>query len=185
MDEQTEQEICNKIEKIRLKYEKPSNIYFFTGAGISAPSGIPTFRDKGGLWEEYDLDVVCRYGNWQQNKEEVYKFYGELNKKYCDAEPNKAHKFIAEMQSEFGTNRVKIITQNIDTLFEKAGCKEVLHLHGMINHLQCTACGNIFPAEIKIDTRCTNTKCNSIKGVKPYVIMFGEKPPNYYKFRTL
>lgn len=163
------------------KYEQ--KIIFFTGAGISAPSGIPTFRDKGGIWEKNDVNIVCNYRNWKGHREEVFEFFSEIREKYSEAEPNEAHKFIAKIQKKFGTERVKVVTQNIDLLFEKAGCEDVLHLHGKICNLQCTACATIWESEIDFYERCP--KCNSWRGVKPNVIMFNEEPPNYYIFKQI
>lgn len=154
-----------------------SNIYIFTGAGISAPSGIPTFRDAGGIWEKYDLKEVCNFNNWKKNRNKVFEFYNKLSEKYEKAEPNEAHLFVANLQRDYGKDRVKIFTQNVDNLLEKAGCENVIHLHGKVGHLQCTACGNVFENKIDVEARCPN--CASLKGVKPFVVMFGEKAPNY------
>lgn len=164
--------------------EKPK-IWIFTGAGISAPSGIPTFRDSNnGLWNNYDINVVCNYHTWKKNRIKVFEFYKTLQEKYTSAEPNGAHKFIANLQKEYGKDRVKIITQNVDNLFEKAGCEDVVHLHGKVGYLQCTACGNVWVSKIDRNIRCPgifgkSRKCNSLNGVKPYVVMFNEKAPKY------
>ena len=156
-----------------------SHIYVFTGAGISAPSGIPTFRDsKNGLWNNHDINKVCNYHTWKVNKAKVFDFYKTLQNKYQSAEPNDAHLFIANLQKDFGKDRVTIITQNVDNLFEKAGCEDVIHLHGKVGHLQCTYCGHIWQSIVDKKIRCQNKKCNS-KDVKPYVIMFNEKAPMY------
>jgi NAD-dependent deacetylase len=156
--------------------EDDPKIYIFTGAGLSAASGIPTFRDAGGIWEKYDLNKVCNYRTWQSNRDQVFEFYGSLNKKYGDARPNNAHKFIAKLQQDFGVSRVNIVTQNIDNLLEKAGCRDVLHLHGKVGHLQCTTCQSVWLDDIDPDIRCV--KCNSTV-VKPFVVMFHEQAPNY------
>jgi len=161
---------------IYVESEKPK-IYFFTGAGLSAPSGIPTFRTKGGLWTQYDVNRVCNINTFVRNREEVFEFYNKIYNKYSNAEPNKAHKFIADVQNKFGSDRVHVITQNIDDLLERAGCTDVLHLHGKIGYMQCGACTKIWEGDMDVDTRCG--KCGCWQKVKPYVIMFGEDVPNY------
>ena len=160
-----------------------SNLYFFTGAGLSAPSGIPTFRDKGGIWEKFNVDEVCNYSVWEDNRDKVYDFYEELNNKYTSAQPNTAHKFIAGIQKKYGSNRVKIITQNVDDLLERAGWSDVIHLHGKVGLLQCTNCGYKWNSKINRFISCP--RCNSLKKVKPNVVMFGENAPNYTIFTKI
>lgn len=162
---------------------KKNKIYFFTGAGISAPSGIPTFRDKGGIWDVYDVDEVCNINTWKVNRDKVYDFFTEINNKYSKAKPNDAHKFVSNIQNDFGSKRVKIITQNVDNLFEDAGCTDVLHLHGKIGYMHCTNCSKIWEDEIDKEIKCSN--CKSNEDVKPYVTMFGEHIPNYSVFRKI
>jgi NAD-dependent deacetylase len=104
-------------------------VVIFTGAGISAESGLKTFRDSDGLWEGYDVHEVATPRAWQKNPELVLRFYNERRQNIKDAKPNKAHEIIAELEQYFD---VQIITQNIDDLHERAGSKNVLHLHGEI-----------------------------------------------------
>jgi NAD-dependent deacetylase len=100
-----------------------------SGAGISAESGLKTFRDKDGLWEGYDLNEVATASAWRRDKEKVLDFYNLRRKQILEAEPNSAHHILAKLQSYFEIN---IITQNIDDLHERAGSLSVLHLHGEI-----------------------------------------------------
>lgn len=104
-------------------------IIVFTGAGISAESGIKTFRDTGGLWEGHRVEEVATPGAWQKDPEKVLRFYNERRRHVLAAHPNAAHLAIAEWQQDF---EVQVITQNIDDLHERAGSKQVLHLHGEI-----------------------------------------------------
>lgn len=104
-------------------------LVIFTGAGISAESGLKTFRDSDGLWEGYDVHEVATPRGWQKNPGLVLDFYNERRQNIRDAKPNKAHEIIAELEQYFD---VQIITQNIDDLHERAGSKNVLHLHGEI-----------------------------------------------------
>src|SRR5947208_8766164 len=100
-----------------------------TGAGISAESGLKTFRDSDGLWEGYDINEVATATAWQRNPELVLEFYNMRRKNVQEALPNGAHYALAELQDDFD---VQIITQNIDDLHERAGSKQVTHLHGEI-----------------------------------------------------
>lgn len=104
-------------------------IVVFTGAGISAESGLKTFRDSDGLWEGYRVEDVATPGAWRKDPERVLRFYNERRANVKGAEPNEAHKVIAELQQHFD---VEVITQNIDDLHERAGSQKILHLHGEI-----------------------------------------------------
>src|SRR3954467_15933569 len=99
----------------------------FTGAGISAESGIKTFRDSGGLWEQYRIEDVATFEAWVKNRDLVLDFYNQRRKQVMEARPNEAHLLLAELQKKFD---VQVITQNVDDLHERAGSKKVLHLHG-------------------------------------------------------
>jgi NAD-dependent deacetylase len=115
-------------------------IVVFSGAGLSKESGIPTFRDSGGLWHNHKVEDVASPEGWKRDKEKVLKFYEERTKNINDAEPNEAHRAIARLQEGY---RVVNITQNIDDLLERAGSKEVIHLHGSIRHKKCEFHQNI------------------------------------------
>src|SRR5271169_7115937 len=104
-------------------------IVVLTGAGISAESGLKTFRDSDGLWEGYDVNEVATPGGWRKNPEQVLHFYNMRRRNVRDAIPNSAHKGLAGLENYFN---VHIITQNIDDLHERAGSSQVLHLHGEI-----------------------------------------------------
>ena len=100
-------------------------VVVFTGAGISAESGIKTFRDAGGLWENYKIEDVATPEAWKKNQELVNEFYNARRKQVIAASPNKAHYFIADLESKFNVN---VVTQNVDDFHERAGSKNVLHL---------------------------------------------------------
>src|SRR5436190_6682161 len=104
-------------------------IVVLSGAGISAESGIRTFRDSGGLWESYRIEEVATPEAWQRNPKLVLEFYNQRRKQVREAEPNAGHKALVQLESKF---RVDIITQNIDDLHERAGSANVWHLHGEI-----------------------------------------------------
>lgn len=149
-------------------------IVFFTGAGISAESGIQTFRDSGGLWEEYKVDEICNIETWKNNKDKVFEFYQKRKEQSNNVEPNMIHKKIAEMQKFFKEFNVEVIviTQNIDNLLERAGCVNVLHVHGDLNSLQCVECNHSWNVEEIKKSFCH--KCNKSDNVKPNVIFFGQ-----------
>jgi NAD-dependent deacetylase len=145
----------------------------FTGAGVSAESGIKTFRDTNGLWEEYKIEDVATFEAWTKNKTLVLDFYNQRRKQVIEAKPNQAHITIAELQKKFD---VHVITQNIDDLHERAGSKKVLHLHGEIMKARSTVNPNlIYPLkkpEIKLGETCA-------KGsqLRPHIVWFGEMVP--------
>lgn len=167
----------------------PKRIVIFSGAGISQPSGIQTFRDSDGLWENHKIDEVCNINTWKNNFELVHEFYNQRREQLKNVEPNAAHFMVAEIVEKYGKDNVYNITQNIDDLFERAGCKEdeIMHVHGNLTKLHCQACGEIWDIgyskfNTEID-RCP--KCNSLKGVKPKIIFFGESAPMYsYMYRA-
>lgn len=154
-----------------------SKVVIFSGAGLSADSGLGVFRGSNGLWNNYDVNKVCNINTWEANYDLVHEFYSKRRKEYLNASPNSMHKIISELQNKYGENRVIVITQNIDDLLEKAGCTKVQHLHGYINYIHCTKCNK----EYYIDNEYTNItcdKCGSTK-FKPSIVFFGEQAPEY------
>jgi NAD-dependent deacetylase len=151
-----------------------------TGAGLSAPSGISTFRDKNGLWANHDIDQVCNALTWRQNREAVHRFYNMLRAGLEDAQPNAGHHMISGWKRDYGENCV-VLTQNVDDLFERSGCTDVVHLHGYLQDMKCLACGhtwNIGYAKWDHESdRCPG--CNSFRGVKPGVVFFNDSAPRY------
>lgn len=158
-------------------------IVFFTGAGISAESGISTFRDADGLWENHKIEEVCNIHTWKENKEAVFKFYSERRKQLAEVQPNAIHFGIAEIQKKLGKENVTIITQNVDDLLERAGCEDVLHVHGFLPEMRCLSTyncrhtWNVGYTETTSDLVCP--KCGGTE-VKPNVVFFGEEAPNYH-----
>ena len=149
-----------------------------SGAGLSAESGIRTFRDSDGLWEEYDVMQVCSVQGWEADRKLVTEFYNARRLDLADKEPNAAHRMIAELQKEF-PGQVWNLTQNVDDLLERAGCSEVIHLHGTLTDLRCEACGAVWPIGYRPqspDERCP--ECRSTQ-VRHNVVMFGEPAPAY------
>jgi len=148
------------------------NLVVLTGAGVSAESGLKTFRDSGGLWMGYDVYEVASPQGWQKNPELVLDFYNQRRKEVAKALPNAAHKAIADLQSNYN---VIIITQNIDDLHERAGSKNIIHLHGEIFKMRSENDENTF-YEIKDDIHFGETAPDGFQ-LRPHVVWFGEQVP--------
>lgn len=160
-------------------------VIFFTGAGISAESGIQTFRDANGLWEGHKITEVCDIGTWKKNKKAVFEFYNQRRTQLANVQPNHIHTSIAKLQKEFGIENVIVITQNIDDLLEKAGVKEVIHLHGNLKEMECKECGHIWDVGYTVtDPVSTCSECDS-PNCKPRVVFFGESAPEYYTMKQI
>jgi len=144
-----------------------------TGAGISAESGISTFRDAGGLWEGYDVMDVASPQGWAKNRELVLDFYNQRRKNVRDAKPNSAHLNLAKLQDKYD---VTIITQNVDDLHERAGSKKIVHLHGEITKSRSSAYPNLV---YDLDGRDLNLgdKCKRGSQLRPHIVWFGEEVP--------
>lgn len=144
-----------------------------SGAGMSQESGLKTFRDMGGLWEQYDVAEVASIEAWRRNSELVMKFYNERRKQLWEAKPNAGHYGIADLENDFD---VEVITQNVDDLHEQAGSTKVLHLHGELRKARSTADpGLIYTLdhwELKMGDLCE-------KGsqLRPHIVWFGEAVP--------
>lgn len=152
---------------------KAKRIVVLTGAGISAESGIRTFRDSDGLWENYRIEEVATPAAWQKDRRQVLDFYNLRRKQVLAAEPNSAHRALVELEYRYD---VQIITQNIDDLHERAGSSNVLHLHGEIRKSRSTADPKLVYGidgwELKEGDRCE-------KGsqLRPHIVWFGEAVP--------
>jgi NAD-dependent deacetylase len=151
---------------------KPKLIVF-TGAGISAESGIKTFRDSAGLWEEYDINEVATPKAWEKNQALVLEFYNKRRKQVMEAKPNKAHYALVDLEKKYD---VHIITQNIDDLHERAGSKKVLHLHGEITKSRSTTDPSLVH-KIKGSELKLGDKCAKGSQLRPHIVWFGEMVP--------
>lgn len=153
----------------------------FTGAGISAESGIKTFRDSGGLWEEYDINEVATSQAWEKNQSLVLDFYNKRRKQIKEAQPNQAHQILVELEKKYD---VQIITQNIDDLHERAGSKKVLHLHGEITKSRSTVDSSLIYS-IKGSELNIGDKCEKGSQLRPHIVWFGEMVPMMEKAYTI
>ena len=163
-----------------------NKIRVFAGAGLSAESGLATFRDEGGLWTKYDINEVCFYPSFIANKEDlkfrqkIFDFYNEVKLACLQAKPNAAHYELALWQNNLGIETV-IFTANVDNLLEQAGCKNVVHVHGDLSSMHCTSCTYSWECDVFSEQRCP--KCNS-RLTKPNVVFFHENAPLYAKLLT-
>ncbi|MFM7079405.1 MAG: SIR2 family NAD-dependent protein deacylase [Bacteroidota bacterium] len=148
-------------------------IVVFTGAGISAESGIKTFRDSGGLWEEHRIEDVATPEAWQINPELVTTFYNQRRKQMLEAHPNDGHLALAKLEERF---RVTVITQNVDDLHERAGSTDVLHLHGELRKSRSSIDSSLV-YEIDGWELTGESKCELGSRLRPHIVWFGEQVP--------
>ncbi len=155
-----------------------NKIMILSGAGLSAESGIRTFRDNDGLWENHDVMKVCSTQGWIDDRNYVTRFYNDRRADLEFKEPNNAHNVLAQLEIDYG-GRIIHLTQNIDNLMEKAGAKDVTHLHGTLTDLRCEACTKTFP--VGYAPQVGNESCPHCgnKRVRHNVVMFGESAPEY------
>lgn len=159
---------------------KKKLIAVLTGAGISAESGIKTFRDSGGLWENYDVATVASIDGWYANKALVLKFYNERRRQLKSVYPNAAHKALVELEQK---HEVCIITQNVDDLHERGGSSRVFHLHGELTKMRSSV-DETLVFECTEDIR-VGDKCPKGSQLRPHIVWFGEQVPALGKAAAL
>ena len=158
-------------------------VYILSGAGLSAESGIKTFRDSDGLWENYSIEEVCSTTGWVRDRQKVTNFYDARRADVASKEPNHAHIRLSELKNRY-PNNIVMLTQNVDNMLEKAGCRDVIHLHGTLTDLRCEECNHVFPIGYEPQADATCPKCNSSL-VRHNVVMFGESAPEYMNLHKL
>jgi NAD-dependent deacetylase len=157
--------------------KQTKKIYILSGAGLSAESGIKTFRQSDGLWENHNVQEVCSTQGWAKNRQKVSDFYDERRVELGHKEPNAAHYALTHLKEKYPSNIV-MLTQNVDDLLERAGCKEVIHLHGTLSDLRCVSCQTVFNVGYERQEGKKCPKCHS-DNVRHNVVMFGEDAPMY------
>ena len=153
-------------------------VMIISGAGLSAESGISTFRESDGLWENYDVMTVCSTQGWHQDRQLVSNFYNDRREDIETKIPNAMHKTLAALEEKYPSQIIHL-TQNVDNLLEKAGAKEVIHLHGTLTDLRCEDCHQTFSIGYRAqreDEQCPH--CGSY-AIRHNVVMFGESAPMY------
>lgn len=160
---------------------RKKHLVALTGAGISAESGVPTFRDANGLWMGYDIEKVASIGGWQEDPKTVLEFYNKRRREAGQVKPNAAHQILADLQKDF---RVSIITQNVDDLHERAGSKNVLHLHGELFKMRSEKCSHTPAAheiyDIRGDIRPGDLAPDGGQ-LRPHIVWFGELVPMIFE----
>ena len=162
------------------------NIFILTGAGISSESGIKTFREKDGLWDNHRIEDVCTPEAFQRDPDKVNNFYNKRKVAFDnpDIKPNNGHKALVELE-RICKKDFLIVTQNIDSLHEKAGSKNLLHMHGSLERLYCMYCRNKFAYDFELDSSFVCSHCKKSGMVRVDVVWFGEQPKyldEIYKF---
>lgn len=151
------------------------NIVVLTGAGMSAESGISTFRDSGGLWDQYRIEDVATPEGFRRNPQLVLDFYNKRRRENVNAKPNQGHLLLAELQDKYN---VYVVTQNVDNLHERAGSKNVLHLHGELMKVRSSVDPNLI-LELEPDRLDTHLGdlCSDGSQIRPHIVWFGEAVP--------
>jgi NAD-dependent deacetylase len=157
------------------------NLVVLTGSGISSESGLKTFRDSGGLWENYDVMEVASIAGWEKNRDIVLQFYNERRAQLRDAKPNEGHLALAELEKYFN---VDIITQNVDNLHERAGSSNVLHLHGILTRARSSGDPSLV-YEIGYNPVMPGDTCEKGFQLRPDIVWFGEAVPAIEEAATL
>ena len=161
----------------KIAIEPSDKVFVLTGAGISAESGLPTFRAEDGLWAGHRVADVCTPDAWERNPALVWDFYAQRREQGRTAKPNPAHTALAELETKLG-DRFFLCTQNVDDLHERAGSRNLLHMHGALNYARCERdCGRD-PVE---DTRIYKSlsevgRCPCGGRLRPHIVFFGEIP---------
>ncbi len=148
-------------------------IVVLSGAGISAESGLSTFRDSGGLWEGHNVMDVASPDGWRRNKKLVLEFYNQRRRQLNNAKPNDAHLYLVKLEKKF---EVTIVTQNVDDLHERAGSEKVIHLHGELNQARSTADPGLI-YELNGKDINLGDKCELGSQLRPNIVWFGEPVP--------
>ena len=169
-----EEEKRKSLNRKRMK----KNLVILTGAGMSAESGISTFRDAGGLWEQYPVEQVATPEGYARNPGLVIDFYNQRRKQLLDVQPNAGHIGLAELERDFN---VTVVTQNVDNLHERAGSTHVIHLHGELTKV-CSSRDPYNPAYIKeLKPEEYDVRLGDLAGdgsqLRPFIVWFGEAVP--------
>jgi len=157
--------------------EAPEHIVVLTGAGISAESGISTFRDEGGLWAAHAIEDVATPEAFARNPDLVQAFYNDRRAQLQTVQPNAAHKALADIETAYvaAGRTCTLITQNVDDLHARGGSRHPIHMHGELNKIRCTHCGQISPWQGACDADSSCPHCGA-KALRPHIVWFGEMP---------
>lgn len=153
------------------------NLVILTGAGISQESGLETFRDADGIWAKVRLEDVATPEAFAHCPERVHQFYNARRRQLLSdaVKPNAAHLALAHLEQQW-RGRLLLVTQNIDDLHERAGSKNVIHMHGELLKARCNACSRVTPCRQDLSAKTSCPDCSSIGSMRPHVVWFGEVP---------
>jgi NAD-dependent deacetylase len=163
------------MAKRQLDIAAVKRIVILTGAGLSAESGIATFRDKGGIWSTVRIEDVATPDAFARNPARVHEFYNTRRRAAIGVQPNAAHTALARLDAAFGGDLL-IVTQNIDNLHEMAGATRLLHMHGELGQAFCAHCDVRAPATGDLSTTDRCGSCGRTGGMRPDIVWFGEMP---------
>ncbi|HEX9082682.1 MAG TPA: NAD-dependent deacylase, partial [Holophagaceae bacterium] len=157
-----------------MKPAREAGLVVLTGAGISAESGLRTFRDADGLWERHRVEDVATPEAFARNPALVYRFYNERRRALPDVSPNAAHQALARLESAWPGDFL-LVTQNVDDLHERAGSRNLIHMHGELRKARCLACRAIlpWPDDLEAEDRCPHCTHGRLR---PHIVWFGERP---------
>lgn len=151
-------------------------VFVLTGAGVSAESGLPTFRDNGGLWNGYRVEDVATPEAWDEDAERVWRFYAMRRRDALQCQPNPAHYALADLERKLG-ERFFLCTQNVDPLHERAGSKRLIHMHGELFRSRCERCRREDFADDGIyENEADIPRCTCGARIRPHIVWFGEIP---------
>jgi NAD-dependent deacetylase len=159
-----------------MDFSAEDRLFVLTGAGISAESGLATFRGSGGLWNGHRVEEVATPEAWQANPELVWRFYSMRRRDALAAEPNAGHRALAAIEQRMG-DRFYLCTQNVDDLHERAGSQRIHHMHGTLFQSRCERCEVPFPDQSFYEGESSLPQCAKCgAGVRPHIVWFGEMP---------
>jgi len=160
-----------------VKLAADSSIVILTGAGVSQESGLETFRDAGGIWSKFRLEDVATPEGFARDPVQCHAFYNMRRARHraADIKPNPAHNALARLEREW-PGEVLLVTQNVDTLHERAGSKNLLHMHGTYTQARCNHCQHIVPSADELSVADICVACKRAGGMRPNVVWFGEMP---------
>ncbi len=152
-----------------------TSLVVLTGAGMSAESGVPTFRGEDGLWEGHHIEMVASPEGYQRDPKLVHRFYNLRRAALNAVEPNAGHHALARLEREWkGT--FLLVTQNVDDLHERAGSEKLVHMHGELRKARCTECGAVFRWQEDLGAETVCPACERVGRVRPHIVWFGEMP---------
>ena len=159
-----------------MNFNSKGRLFVLTGAGISAESGLATFRGSGGLWNGYRVEEVATPEAWHADPEMVWQFYSQRRQDALAAQPNPGHLALAAWEQQL-RGRFYLCTQNVDDLHERAGCVRVHHMHGTLFQSRCTGCERVFPDQALYRNAAELPRCQQCGDpVRPHIVWFGEVP---------